>query len=82
MTWPKTWPVGIDHCSVCYCFHCNVSTYMYAAALPHYLDTNVRAEKRVTAINIALKTSNDSSNMAFVSVHYKDGAVPQRKGTL
>ena len=23
-----------------------------------------------------------SSNMAFVSVHYKCGAVPQRKGTL
>ena len=57
MTWPKAWPVGIGHCIVCYCFHCNVSTY--AAALPHYLGTNVRAEKHVTAVNIGLKTSND-----------------------
>ena len=45
------------HCIVCYFSHCNVSTY--AAALPQYLGTNVRAEKRVTAVNIGLKTSND-----------------------
>ena len=33
---------------------------IYAAALPRYLDTNVRrAEKCVTAIMIGLKTSND-----------------------
>ena len=31
---------------------------IYAAALPRYLDTNVRAEKYVTAIMIGLKTSN------------------------
>ena len=24
MTWPKTWTVGIDHCSICYCFNGNV----------------------------------------------------------
>ena len=33
MTWPKTWPVGIDHCSVCYWFHGNLSKY---ASLPRY----------------------------------------------
>ena len=60
MTWPKTWPVGIDHCCVCYCFHGNVSKY--AADLRHYLDTNQRAEKYVTAINISLKTSIDLYN--------------------
>ena len=57
MTWPNRWPVGYDHCSVCYCFHGNVCKY--AADLLHYLDTNLCAEKCVTAINIALKTSND-----------------------
>ena len=43
MTWPKTWPVGIDHCSVCYCFHGNLSNN--AADLHHYLDTYLRADK-------------------------------------
>ena len=43
--WPKTWPVGIDHCSVCYCFHGNLSKY--GAGLRHYLDKNLRAEKCV-----------------------------------
>ena len=57
MTWPKSWPVGIDHDSVCYCFHGNLSDY--AADLRHYLDTNLRADKCVPAINIGLKTSND-----------------------
>jgi len=27
MIWPKTWPVCIHHCSVCYYFHGNVATY-------------------------------------------------------
>ena len=45
MAWPKTWPVGIDHCSVCYCFHGNLSKY--DACLRHYLDTHLRAEKCV-----------------------------------
>ena len=45
MTWPKTWPVGIDHCSVGYCFHGNLSNY--AADLRHYLDRKLRAEKCV-----------------------------------
>ena len=53
----KTWPVGIDHCSVCDCFHGNVSKY--EADLRNYLDTNLRAEKCVTVINIGLKSSND-----------------------
>ena len=53
----KTWPVGIDHCSVCHCFHGNVSKY--EADLRNYLDTNLRAEKCVIAINIGLKSSND-----------------------
>ena len=57
MAWPKAWPVGIDHCSVCDCFHGKVSNN--EAGLCHYLDTNLRAEKCVTAINIGLKTSND-----------------------
>ena len=57
MAWPKTWPVGIDHCSVCYCFHGNVSKY--AGDPRHYLDTNLHAEKCMIAINIGLKTSND-----------------------
>ena len=57
LTWPKTWPVGIDHCSVCYCFHGKVSKY--AADLRHCLETNLSAEKCVTAINIVLATSND-----------------------
>ena len=56
MTWPNIWPVGIAHCSVCYCFLCNVSKY--ATVLCHYLDTNWRADICVTAINIGLKTSN------------------------
>ena len=33
MTRPQTWPVGIGHCSVCYCFHCNVPTYMQPLSL-------------------------------------------------
>ena len=45
MAWPKTWPVGSDHCSVCYCFHGNLSKY--DACLRHYLDTHLRAEKCV-----------------------------------
>ena len=57
VTWPNTWPVGTNHCSVCYCFHGNLSKY--AADHRHYLHTNLRAEKRVPAINIGLKTSND-----------------------
>ena len=57
MTWPKPWPLGIDYCSVCYCFHGNLSNY--AADLRHYLVINLRAEKCVSAINIGLKTSND-----------------------
>ena len=36
MTRPKTWPVGIGHCSVCYCFHCNVPTYMQPLSLATY----------------------------------------------
>ena len=56
LTWPKTWPVGIDHCSVCYCFHGKVSKY--AADLRHCLETNLSAEKCVTAINICLARSN------------------------
>ena len=55
MTWPKSWPVGTDHCSICYCFQGNVSTYAFE--LRHYLDTNLRAEICVTAINMGLKTS-------------------------
>ena len=55
MTLPKTWPVGIGHCSVCYCFNGILSKY--AADLRHYLDTNLRAEKCVPAINIGLKPS-------------------------
>ena len=43
--WPKTWPVGIAHCSVCYCFHGNLSKH--DAGLRHYLDKNLRAEKCV-----------------------------------
>ena len=57
MKWPKSWPVDIDHYSVCYCFHGNVSKY--AADYRHCLDTNLCGEKCVTAINIGLKTSND-----------------------
>ena len=45
MAWPKTWPVGIHHCSVFYCFHGNLSKY--DAGPRHYLDTNLRAEKYV-----------------------------------
>jgi len=36
LTCSNTWPVGIDHCSVCYYFHVNVSTY--AADLLQYLN--------------------------------------------
>ena len=57
MTRPKSWPVGTDHCSICYCFQSNVSTYAFD--LRQYLNTNLRAEKCVTAIDIGLKTSND-----------------------
>ena len=63
MTWPKIWPVGIDHCSVGYCFHGNLAKY--AADLCHYLDTNVRAEKCVPAINIGLKTSIITSTLVL-----------------
>ena len=76
MTWPKSWPVGTDHCSICYCFQGNVSTYAFD--LRHYLDTNLRAEKCVTAINIRLKTSNDlytcfirkTCQMRTLELHY------------
>ena len=51
------WPVGIDHCSVCDCFHGNVSKY--GADLRYYLGSNLPAEKCVIAINIGLKSSND-----------------------
>ena len=57
MALPKTWPVGIDHCCVCDCFHSNVSKY--EADLRYYLGTNLCAEKCVIAINIGLKSSND-----------------------
>ena len=53
----KTWTVGIDHCTVCDCFHGNLSKY--EADLRIYLDTNLPAEKCVIAINIGLKSSND-----------------------
>ena len=56
-TWPKSWPVGTDHGSICYCFQGNVPTYVFD--LNHNLDINLRAEKRVTAINIGLKISSD-----------------------
>jgi len=39
----KICPVGIDHCSVCYYFHDNVSTY--AADLLHYLDVRTATLK-------------------------------------
>ena len=57
MALPKTWLVGIDHCSVCDCFHGNVSKY--EAGLHYYLGTNSCAEKCVIAINIGRKSSND-----------------------
>ena len=57
MALPKTWPVCIDHCSVCDCFHGYVSKY--EAGLRNYLGTNLRPEKCVIAINIGLKSSND-----------------------
>ena len=76
MTWPKSWPVGTDHCSICYCCQGNVSTYAFD--LRHYLDRNLRAEKCVTAINIRLKTSNDlytcfrrkTCQMRTLELHY------------
>ena len=75
-TWPKSWPVGTDHCSICYCFQGNIPTYAFD--LRHYLDTNLRAEKRVTAVNIGLKTSNDiytcltrkTCQMRTLDLHY------------
>ena len=75
-TWPKSWPVGTDHCSICYCFQGNIPTYAFD--LRHYLDTNLRAEKRVTAGNIGLKTSNDlytclrrkTCQMRTLELHY------------
>ena len=51
------WPVGIDHCSMYDSLHGNVSKY--EAGLRNYLDTNLRANKCVIAINIGLKSSND-----------------------
>ena len=76
MTWPKSWPVGTDHCSIWYCFQGNVSTYAFE--LRHYLDTNPRAEICVTAINMGLKTSNDlytclsrkTCQMRTLELHY------------
>ena len=76
MTWPKSWPVGTDHCSIWYCFQGNVSTYAFE--LRHYLDTNPRAEICVTAINVGLKTSNDlytclwrkTCQMRTLELHY------------
>jgi len=69
MTWPKTWPVGIDHCSVCYWFHGNLSKY--AADLRHYLDTNLRAEKCVPAKHVGLKTLRMTYTLAFEGRHIK-----------
>ena len=69
LTRPKTWPVGIDHCSVCYCFHGSLSKY--AANLRHYLDTNLRAEKCVPAINIGLNTSIMISTLLLEGRHIK-----------
>jgi len=69
MTWPKTWPVGINHCSVCYWFHGNLSKY--AADLRHYLDTNLRAEKCVPAINVGLKTSRMTSTLILEGRYIK-----------
>ena len=66
MTRPKSWPVGTDHCSICYCFQGNVTTYAFE--LRHYLDTNLRAEICVTAINMGLKTSNDPLHLSLKEV--------------
>ena len=76
MTWPKSLPVGTDHCRIWYCFQGNVSTYAFE--LRHYLDTNPRAEIYVTAINMGLKTSNDlytclwrkTCQMRTLELHY------------
>ena len=76
MTRPKSWPVGTDHCSICYCFQGNVTTYAFE--LRHYLDTNLRADICVTAINMGLKTSNDlytclwrkTCQMRTLELHY------------
>jgi hypothetical protein len=57
MAWPNTWTVGIYLCSVCNCFHGNVSKY--EAGLRYTLDKKLRAEKCVIAINIGLKSSNN-----------------------
>ena len=56
MTWPMTWPVDIDHCSVS-------NLAKYAADFCHYLDTNLRAEKCVPATDIGLKTSRIKSTL-------------------
>ena len=56
--------------------HGNIPTYVFD--LRHYLDTNLRAEKRVTAINIGLKTSSDlytclrrkTCQMRTLELHY------------
>ena len=76
MTWPKSWPVGTDHCSIWYCFQGNISTYAFE--LRHYLDTNPRADICVTAIHMGLKTSNDlytclwrkTCQMRTLELHY------------
>jgi len=47
LTCSKTWPVGIDHCSVCYYFHGNVSRY--AADLLHYLDVRTATLKLMSS---------------------------------
>jgi len=67
VTWPKTWPVGIDPCNVGYCFHGNLAKY--AADLCHYLDTNLRVEKCVPVINIGLKTSRLVSTLVLEGRH-------------
>ena len=49
--------LGIYLCSVCNCFHGNVSKY--EAGLRYTLDKKLRSEKCVIAINIGLKSSNN-----------------------
>ena len=48
LTCSKTRPVGIDHSSVCYYFHGNVSTY--AADLLHYLDVRTATLKLTSTL--------------------------------
>ena len=68
MTRPKSWPVGTDHCSICYCFQGNVTTYAFE--LRHYLDTNLRAEICVTA-KIWVSKHRMISTLVFEGRHVK-----------